>query len=255
MLKKSSIPLMALLIILLALSTMNPELRRPLRMQIPRQGYFHFWHFEAVTEDEYVESFVFSKWAVGPVVSKIDEVIEPCTFSAIALLTKELVDRFAERGYKVTVNKIYPTVRIDQRTVKTEHGANYVEFKIYSTLTVDCDAEFETDKPVTESPMPAWVIALLLLIIDKLPAIIIATIVGLGIYVAVNSWVNSMFVKKSTVTIEYFDEEGNLIQRETTEKQEPSTEGFLWSIIVPLALIVAGVFVLMNTGILGKKRR
>ena len=247
MTKKTNIPVIAILLIIILISlSLNQSSFRPLRLQIVRPGYFHFWHFKAVTEDEYVEGPSYTVDETNfPVSSNLNEIVEESKYSAIAYITKELVDRFAEKGYTVTVNSVYPTVRIEQRT-EYQQFRDYTKITKYSTLIVDCDVEFETDKPLAESPLPAWVLVLCLAIIDKLPAIIVGVIVGLGIYVAVNTWVNSMFVEESILEVEYYDEEGNLTKRETTTERTPATEGFLWSMIVPVVIVIVAAFVFIK---------
>jgi hypothetical protein len=196
---------------------------RPQRLTItPRPGYFHLWHFVAVTTQEYVESGRTIDSVNFPFTSKLPAIINESTIAAIAQITMELVNNMSAHGYVCTVNTVLPRISVSQRQ-ETRQYRDYTEITIYSTLTVDCDVEFQTDKPLAESPLPVWVVVLLFYIAGKLPAIILAVCVGLGIYYGIQLFVSSLVVRESTTTTEYYNEEGNLIKRVVETQKGPDT--------------------------------
>ena len=238
--KKVNLPLIVIFLIITLLMAYHLAPQQQSLLQTVRPGYFHFWHFEGVTKQEYVEQGRSIDEVNFPITSKISKIVDECQYATIAYITKELIDNITAHGYTVTVNKITPTVKVEQRR-ETKQYRDYTIITIYSRIRIDCDVEFETDKPLAESPLPAWLFVLLLALTDKLPAIIIATFVGLGFYVAITTLMNSFKVSSSTVTTEYYDEEGNLIKR-VTEHIEGTP---FWDIGSWLLIALFGVSILL----------
>ena len=233
-------PLIVVFLILTVLLAYHLSPQQHSMLQTIRPGYFHFWNFKGVTQNEYVEGGHTIDEVHFPVTSNIQEIVDECKYAAIAYITNELISNITAHGYVVTVNKIIPIVNIEQRRESRQYR-DYTVITIYSKLSVDCNVEFETDKPLVESPIPAWLLVLLLAIVDNLPAIIIATIVGLGIYVGVTAWMNSLRISESTVTTEYYDEEGKL-----TKKVKETIKGVpLWDIGAWLLITLFGISMLL----------
>lgn len=227
---------------------------RPRRLATVQPGYFHFWTFKGYTTKEHIEGPSYTIDEVNfPVETKIDEIVPACKIAVITEVTQQLIDQFQEKGYIVTVHSVYPTVRVETRW-ETRQFRDYEVITLYHTLYIDVDVQFETDKPLAESPVAAWVLVILGMILNKLPAIILATIVGLGIYVGIQTWANSFFVNESIIEIEYYDEEGNLVKRETKYQKGTNWQATLWMIVTTVTCgIVAIVFI--APGIVGGRRR
>jgi len=210
--KKVNLPLIAIFLIITLLLAYHLSPQQQSLLQTIRPGYFHFWHFEGVTQKEYVEQGRTIDEVNFPITSKIGQVVDNCKYATIAYITRELIDNITAHGYRVTINKITPTVKIEQRE-ETREYRDYTIITIYTHIRINCDVEFETDKPLAESPLPAWLFVLLLALTDKLPVIIIATLVGLGLYVGITTFMSSFKIQESTITTEYYDESGNLIKK------------------------------------------
>jgi hypothetical protein len=238
---KTSVPLIVVFLVAILLMAYFMTPQQHSMLETIRPGYFHFWNFKGVTQQEYVEGPAYTVDEVNfPVTSNIQKIVDECKYATIAYITKELIDNITAHGYQVTVNKIDPIVHVEQRW-ETREYRDYTVTTIYSKITIDCNVEFETDKPLVESPIPVWLLVLLLALIDKLPVILIATLVGLGIYVGVTAWMSSFVVSQSTVTTEYYDEQGHLIKKITeTIKGTP-----FWDIGAWLLIALFGVSVLL----------
>ena len=236
----STIVIVVLLMGILLLAYFTVPQRQTM-LQTIRPGYFHFWQFKGVTQKEYVEGPAYTiDETTFPVTSNINKTVDQCKYAVIAYITDELVRNITAHGYAVTVNKITPIVNIEQRW-ETRQYRDYTVVTIYSKLSIDCLVEFETDKPLVESPIPVWLLTVLLAIIDKLPAILLATLVGLGIYVGITTWMNSLVISESTVTTEYYDEQGRL-----TKKVTETIKGVqFWDIGTWLLIALFGVSTLL----------
>lgn len=196
-----------------------------------RYPYVHVWNFKCYTVEELQEVFTTPDPYDPNVKSQIDDdFIHQAEVAAVAHITKELSDNLTARGYQVFIRTVNPVARIEQwREVKDIGKINPMyQIIIHTKLYIDCQTIFETDKPLSHSPLPIWLGPLLIKIAKAIGIVILAACVGYGIYTLLADWLPSMTVNESYVTTEYYDPAtGALIKKVTEYQKQPNPLGTL----------------------------
>ena len=167
---------------------------------------YYDWYFEGETKKEYVRSSPFSE-------DELNDIIMRARSAVVSEITKRLEEELGSKGYRVTVIGAWPEIEIVSDKILIP-GMTPVYFYTYR-MKVRGKVRFETDRPLSESPLPAWLGPLLDTVLKW---VVIAIGVSLAIYF-LEKWIESMTLQ-TTVVEEYSD--GQLVSRTVTTTPSPA---------------------------------
>jgi len=165
-------------------------------------------------------------------------------------LAIQVTEEFAAKGYTVNVTNFYikpiwmvrqaPSIAFPHNLVDIVRLRLKVDYSIYS------------DVPLSQSPLPIWVMPLLEKVIKAVVVVVVVYIIA----VLVIDWFKSMTTSETTATEIWYDSEGNIIKKITTKKTEPDYMGI---VLVGIG-VLAFMFILLafrsggtTVNIMGKK--
>jgi hypothetical protein len=186
--------------------------------------YKGHWEFRGAT-NTWTERSLDQAKPHGEMEEKAKEAVESVVIS-------NFVSKLREQGFDDIVVTEYTT---DCKVVNVA-SRQFRDWTIDTyEIQVSIDLWFTTEHEIMGSPISPIILGILVLIIKY---IIIAITIGLTVYFVVTS----LWTRKSTVTVEYYDSEGNLVKKETKEETAgPLSDpfgGVMIAIIVMFALLL-----------------
>jgi hypothetical protein len=197
-------------------------------------SYVYVWHWEAETVKSY------DTQAVGTEPQARDpfnaaEVVAQAKYTTIAAATEAFVKKFAEQGINVKVLTVTPYVDLTvSKEVKIQilpYGGQIPYTVWHHYLKISADVKFQSDKPLSSSPITP-IVAVILIEIAKW--IIIALVAAFAVY-KLTEWLQSMTTKKTIIT-RIDPSTGQPITEEVTEPSLFGVAG-LGGIVVLLLLV------------------
>lgn len=186
--------------------------------------YHNKWTYTLKTQRDIGESILF------PCGESIQGLLDRAVAQAEAQTMMQLNDKATEQG----VFLLYPDVHVEGHYNITRSIVSTWGIENFYEIIIDVRVEFDTDKPLSESPIdPTWV-GLFYAVIKA----VIAAIVIYFIAVQIKEWLESMTT--TTHSIEYYDEAGNLIGRESL--QTPHIPGIGGVGLILFGLVMLGLF-------------
>ena len=195
------------------------------------EAYHHTWDWEG-------RSNRFTRSSSLP--SNVEtDIVETAKERAESTILGELASQCLDQGIVITLRScdIHAEVVLEKRE-RRWRGRHELYYLHYYHVDVKAKTLFDTDKPLTESPIA---VAMVIAIGKVISMIILAVLVGWGVF----TFLDNMSTRKSeikTVTEWYDPETGELVKRE--EKSEKIEEpplgglGFIVGIIAVVGLLL-----------------
>jgi hypothetical protein len=158
-------------------------------------SYIYVWHWEGETTRSYDTK---ATTLVGEPQDPFNaaEIVSKAKYTVIAAATEAFVKEFAAKGINVTVLTVTPNVEVVRELYESRQYRDWTINKWHHYLKVSADVKFQTDKPLSSSPIAPIVAAIL---IEIAKWIIIALVAAFAILM-LKEWLESMTTKKTTIT-------------------------------------------------------
>jgi hypothetical protein len=181
-------------------------------------SYYYDWYFEGETKDPLLRAVLYTP-------DEIEDIVRLAESTIVAEITKRVEEELENKGYKAKVIGAWPEVEMWYE----EYPVGEIIYWNYH-MKVKGKVRFETDKPLSESPIPAWLIPLLDMILKW---VVIGLSAALAIYF-LYEWIKSMTLQ--TTTVEEYSPEGKLVSRTITTA--PSLAGISGLIILLIVIFI-----------------
>jgi hypothetical protein len=182
-------------------------------------SFYYDWYFEGETKEPLLRVTLYTP-------DEIEDIKRKAEVAIVTEITKRVEEELEKKGYKARVVGAWPEVDIWYKEEYIMPEAIYWGYY----MRVKGRVRFETDRPLSESPIPAWLVPLLDVILKW---VVIGLAAALAIYF-LYEWIKSMTLQ--TTAVEEYSPEGNLIKR--TIITAPSLAGISGLIILLIIIFI-----------------
>jgi hypothetical protein len=160
-------------------------------------SFYYDWYFEGETKEPLLRVTLYTP-------DEIEDIVRIAESTIVTEITKHVEEELGKKGYKARVIGAWPEVHMWYE----EYPVGEMTYWNYH-MKVKGKVRFETDRPLSESPIPAWLIPLLDTILKW---VVVGLSVALAIYL-LYEWIKNMTLQTTTIE-EYKD--GKLVSRTIT---------------------------------------